>query len=110
MSGKKIAHTTEACHEAWPTQECHHGATRGPNRCGSTPDTARTQQTRHGHATPLRHRRAGELSIAFADLDVIAAGKGWGEAWLLARARRAAPLPSTDRGSAAKEAALLCAW
>jgi hypothetical protein len=21
MSGKKIAHTTEACHEAWPTQE-----------------------------------------------------------------------------------------
>ena len=53
---------------------------------------------------------AGELPAAFADLDVIAAGKGWGEAWLLARARRAAPLPSTDRGSAAKEAALLCAW
>jgi SAM-dependent methyltransferase len=42
-------------------------------------------------ATPGPFRvAAGELPAAFADLDVIAAGEGQGEAWLLARARRAA--------------------
>jgi SAM-dependent methyltransferase len=42
-------------------------------------------------ATPGPFRvAAGELSAAFADLDVIAVGEGRGEAWLLARARRAA--------------------
>ena len=42
-------------------------------------------------ATPGPFRvAAGELPAAFADLDVIAAGAGRGEAWLLARARRAA--------------------
>ena len=42
-------------------------------------------------ATPGPFRvAAGELSAAFAGLDVIAAGEGQGEAWLLARARRAA--------------------
>ena len=61
-------------------------------------------------ATPGPFRvAAGELPSAFADLDVNAAGEGQGEAWLLARARRAAA-ERTDRGSAAKEAALLCAW
>jgi SAM-dependent methyltransferase len=42
-------------------------------------------------ATPGPFRvAAGELPAAFAGLDVIAAGAGQGEAWLLARARRAA--------------------
>ena len=42
-------------------------------------------------ATVTQHRCAiGALSVAFADLDVIAAGQGRGEARLLARARRAA--------------------
>ena len=42
-------------------------------------------------ATPGPFRvGAGELPATFADLDVIAAGEGQGEAWLLARARRAA--------------------
>ena len=42
-------------------------------------------------ATPGPFRvAAGELPAAFAGLDVIAAGERQGEAWLLARARRAA--------------------
>ena len=42
-------------------------------------------------ATPGPFRvAAGELPAAFADLDVIAAGEGQREAWLLARGRRAA--------------------
>jgi SAM-dependent methyltransferase len=39
-------------------------------------------------ATPGPYRaRAGELRAAFAGLEVIAAGEGQGQAWLLARAR-----------------------
>ena len=54
-----------------------------------------SSQVAHTHqrdsATPGPFRgAAGELSAAFAGLDVIAAGEGQGEAWLLARARRAA--------------------
>jgi hypothetical protein len=42
-------------------------------------------------ATGTQHRcDIGALSVAFADLDVMAAGEGRGEAWLLTRARRAA--------------------
>src|SRR6476620_4527667 len=56
MSGKKIAHTTEACHDAWPRQECRHGAAKGSNRCGSTPDTARTDAAVAAEAQGTPHR------------------------------------------------------
>ena len=79
-----------------------------PAPCTGRPAGDHRAERGRRHPGPLPVA-AGELAAAFADLDVIAAGEGPGRG-LAAGTSAPAPLPSTDRGSAAKEAALLCAW
>src|SRR5271157_2789475 len=43
-------------HEPWSRQECHYGATTGPNRCGSTPHTTRTHTAVAAETQGAPHR------------------------------------------------------